>query len=180
MIRLQRCDLMSRSSIKEIDDKEKKRLDELEDKIIRLRKQPSMVEVFDDELIPKILRKKPRMILNCVDEPNLPINCILYPRVFALVHKDCDLTFNPQLLKPYLERDQVLPILDAPLKDYKQEFCELIEQYPYVNSYEFHFLRFYKTTDYDGIGGMCDDCFETKKRLDFKRPIFYLQKRKRI
>lgn len=158
---------MSKSKFKEIDNKEQKRTDEL-DYQLAVGKRVSGAKLFASELIPKILMEKPRVFLQCLDQANLPINCLLYPHVYGIIYVNCPSASNPQQLKPYLERGQILPILASPLSSYKTAFSDLITQYPYVSCYMLALLRFYNETDYDKNGGLCEDHFALEKKSLFK------------
>ena len=155
---------MSKSKFIEIDEKEAKRIDEL-DTEFENRKDVSLATLFDSELIPKIVKKEPRIFQDCPDQLNLPINCLLYERVYCTIYTNCDSALDPQLIKPYLERGLLLPILASPLSSYKTAFSELITNYPYVSCYTFDLLRFYEDMDYDAEGGLCEQHLENEKNL---------------
>ncbi len=82
---------------------------------------------------------------------------------------------NPSLIRPYLERDVILPVLSENLKFYSPAFLNLIVQYPYMSNQARFFFKYHSHTDFRA----CPDCYNKlwpmmlskirKSRLDQKQ-----------
>jgi hypothetical protein len=120
---------------RKIDEKEEARIDNLVDELFS-GKEIDQVELFGNETIPKMLKETPLSYFNSFYGvyDKLPINCLLYPKIIIYVCPYCPCVSNTSLIKPFLERGIVLPVLSYPLKSYKPEFVNLVLTPMFVTS----------------------------------------------
>jgi hypothetical protein len=156
-------------TFKRVDEKEERRIEKLA-QTFESGKPITRAEVFDSEIIPKILEGKPLSFVESFHKHNIafPLNCLLFQRILVTICPGCDCNSNPELIKPYLERKMILPILTFPLSRFETNFADLIVQYPYIGAQTFSFLRnvqvFISGEPVRGI--MCPHCFEeTAERI---------------
>jgi hypothetical protein len=165
---------------KRLDEEEGKRLDEAAD-AIESGKTVELPDIFGNEIMPKMLEEKPLLLLSSLNKTDLelPANCLTYSKVLGEVCPGCDCTKNPELIKPYLEREMVLPILLAPLAEYKSAFADLVIQYPYIGSQTLDFLRMARLLSADeGKGALCPTCFDERCKEILKRVSIVSKDRK--
>ena len=152
-----------------IDKEEEERVDALWNSFLSGEKI-SVNEVFGSKKIPLILKEKPLAFWHSFRDanPTLPLNCLLFPRTVVEICPGCDCNLNPELLKPYLERDLLLPALTFDLNHYNPAFAELITQYPYIGADSLDFFRAATFISKMNKTAKCEDCFEEscKKILD--------------
>lgn len=152
--------MRTRGKFEQIDKKEDKRIDDLWDSFHSDEKITN-ADVFDNETIPMILKEKPLAFLDSfrTANPRLPLNCLLFPRTLVEICPGCDCSEEPELVKPYLENELVLPLLTHNLAHYPREFSELIIQYPYVGVQSYSFFVASKFIE-EGSVLLCSHCFD--------------------
>lgn len=74
----------------------------------------------------------------------------------------CDCNSNPELIKPYLERGVVLPILTLPYNYYNPHLLDVIVKYPHIGFHSFWTYRFVKSTSEESKNAhvYCPHCFD--------------------
>ena len=143
-----------------IDKEESKRIDRAAE-IFAKEERISLPEIVENETIVAELESAPRLWTSGFSEANVsfPMNSIMYSKILNAICPHCSCSKNPDLIKPYLERGVVLPVLIGPLKDYPADFASLIIQHPYIGRKTFRFLRFVRRYSSDEKGGLCSKCF---------------------
>jgi len=149
--------------IRRIDRKEEEHVKKLAD-AFDAGEGITLNEVFNSEMIPKMLDERPLSYIDSFHkgDPALTLNCLIFPRMIVTICPGCDCNANPELIKPYLESGIVLPVLLAPLQDFKAGFADLALQYPYIGLHTFDLLRFvqsYSTAGEDE-SAICPHCFD--------------------
>jgi hypothetical protein len=146
---------------KKIDRNEKERVDELWKELESGKERFNAAEVFGSHIIAKMLDEKPLCYYESFDLTNckLPLSCLLYSRAVVEVCPLCDCNSNPSLIKPYLERGLILPVLLSKLKKYTPEFTDLVIQYPYVGEYAFNFMTYINPYT---AAVMCEHCYNER------------------
>lgn len=154
--------MRARGKFEEIDKKEDKRISDLWDSF-HSDEEIADADVFDNETIPMILKEKPLAFWDSfrVANPRLPLNCLLFPRTLVQICPGCDCSDEPELLKPYLEKELILPLLTHDLAQYPREFSELIIQYPYVGVQSYSFFVSSKFIE-EGSVLLCEHCFDER------------------
>ena len=71
----------------------------------------------------------------------LPNTIPFSDRVFVEICPSCKCVHSPNLLKPYLERDLVIPVLNSKYDEYSPNFIELLLAYPHMSNVEFYGIR---------------------------------------
>lgn len=154
---------MSKNARERIDKRERERINKVS-QAFDDGKHVTWPEVFDSEVIPKILLEQPFSFIEGFYEEDvlLPVNCLLFPRILVTICIHCDCNNNPELIKPYLERQMILPILNSPLSYFKPDFADLIAQYPYIGAETFRFLKYVQlvTSEEAQRGSLCPHCFD--------------------
>jgi hypothetical protein len=142
-----------------IDKKEKERINELYKELESGKEKFTATEIFGSNTIAKILSDKPLSYYDSFDDTNskLPLSCLLYPHVLANVCPLCSCNSDPLLIKPYLERGFLLPILNSDLAKYKPKFIDLIIQYPHIGAETFGFLS--DASPYTATV-LCEHCYD--------------------
>jgi hypothetical protein len=130
------------SILHRIDQKEKARVLTLE-KELEKKKTINTADAFDSETIPQWLKEKPISSSHSfrANDVVLPLNCVLYSKVLLSICPRCECVANPELLKPYLDRELVLPILTADMQGYTAKFARMITEYPYIGRHTLLFLK---------------------------------------
>lgn len=160
-----------------IDRKEKERISHLWETLYSGEKI-FPTEVFGSKAIPRILEDTPLAYWNSFSDANpmLPLDCLLFSKTIVMICPKCDCSINPELLKPYLERELIVPLLTHRLSDYRDDFSELIIQYPYV-SFDTH--SFVKIIDLfkrcPSETAHCEHCFD-KITEQIKRKLLEIPK----
>jgi hypothetical protein len=156
---------MSKSIFERIDDEEEKRLDAIEEELDS-EKEVSPAEILGNENLAKMLNDKPLLFLDSLhgSSPELPSKCLINSKILGFVCPKCDFAKKPELLKPYLERELIIPVLGSHLADYKKSFSEMIIEYPYIGSGTVEFLRNDLILSSPDGNAMCPHCF--KKRCN--------------
>lgn len=128
--------------LRRIDQKEKARVLTLE-KELKKKKTINTADAFDSETIPRWLEEKPISSSNAflANDVVLPLNCVLFSKVLLSICPRCECVANPELLKPYLDRELVLPILTSNMQGYSAKFARMITQYPYIGPRTLLFLK---------------------------------------
>lgn len=146
---------------KKIDKEENERVDKLYKQTESGKEKFTLAEIFGSKAIANILSDKPLSYYDGFSETNskLPLTCLLYSHVLINICPLCTCNVNPSLIKPYLERGLVLPILISNLAKYSPEFIDLVIQYPYIGRYAFDFL-----TDVHPYTStvICEHCYEKR------------------
>lgn len=159
---------MSKAIFREIDKKEMGRFEQLY-KAAEKEEKIAPEEIFGSEVIPDILKEKPLSFVPYFREndPSIPLNCLLFSRILVDICPSCSCNQKPELIKPYLERGMILPLLAGPLGAYNPKFAEIVIQYPYVNALAYDYLKVEQTYALDKHNiGTCPHCFElTCKRI---------------
>jgi hypothetical protein len=150
---------LSKDIARRAEQKEKKRIIELA-KEFDAGKTIDSFQVFDSEIIPHILEEKPLLMLENFrnTDPSLPTNFIFYSKILVPICPDCYCNSNPELIRPYLERNLILPILADHLTTYRTDFLDLAFQYPYIGTHTFRFVRYLRCASKDSEG-LCPRCF---------------------
>jgi len=156
---------LSKRIFRKIDEEEEKRIDGIWERVEKAETEKvtfSLTEVFDSETTGKILGERPLSIIESFHkgEVVLPVNCLLFPRTLVIICPECDCNKDSELIKPYLEREMIVPVLSYPLQDYRTDFADLIIQYPYVGTRTFSFLREIKSQN---EGEICEHCFNERR-----------------
>ena len=146
----------------QIDKKEDKRINDLWDSFYSDEKIAD-ADVFDNETVPIILKEKPLAFWGSfrTANPGLPLNCLLFPRTLVSICPGCDCSQEPELIKPYLERELILPLLTHDLARYPRGFSELVIQYPYVGVQSYSFFVGSKYIE-EGSVLLCEHCFDER------------------
>ena len=154
---------MSGDIYERIDLEEKKRIKQAAETFHK-EKRISLSEIVGNETIERELIKGPRLWASSFPEANasLPLNSLIYSKILTSICPKCTCAKNPSLIKPYLERGVILPVLLNPLRDYSAAFANLIIQYPYIGAESYRFLRFVRRECSDVKGGMCTNCYSKK------------------
>lgn len=145
-----------------IDKKEKERVDKTTE-AFESGKSIDLVEVYGSETIHNFLKERPLMWRRGFYQTDvtLPLNCLIYSKILVSICPGCDCNTNPELIRPYLEKEMILPVLFAPLTEFKADLADLIIQYPYIGVYTYGFLRYIRMMTSDEKGrGLCGECFE--------------------
>ncbi len=123
-------------------------------------------DVFNSKEIPEILNEKPISYLTSfnVDDTALPLNCMLYPRTIVSICSKCDCNSNPELIKPFLERKLILPVLSEGYENYNPNLMDILIQYPHIGFPSLWLLRvvqFSFTPEKEPLA-VCPHCFKEK------------------
>lgn len=160
---------MSQKS-KRIDKEEEEKVKMLW-KTLESRKRLTAAEIFESKTIAKIVEEKPLSFNYSFRESNatLPLNCLLYPQVLVTICRGCDCNRKPELLRPYLERQMVLPILTHPLEEFDSDFADLIVQYPFIGVYTLNFIRDAQIFTSPERQALCPHCYEESANRILKK-----------
>jgi len=96
---------------------------------------------FKSDDVRRTLEKGNQAIISGFDEKLLPSIIPFSDRVLVEVCPRCKCVRNPDLLKPYLERQLVIPVFGANFFYYPPEFVESIQGFPYISNPEFYDIR---------------------------------------
>jgi hypothetical protein len=146
------------SILRRIDQKEKARLLILE-KELEKKKTINTADAFDSETIPEWLEEKPISSSHSfrTNDVVLPLNCVLFSKVLLSICPRCECAANPELLKPYLDRELVLPILTSGMEGYTAKFARMITQYPYIGHRTLLFLKLHALSHKTVL---CPHCYD--------------------
>jgi hypothetical protein len=119
------------------DAKEEARIKEVKNRFDKEHKI-SIHHIFGSEMIVNNLKNsRPLSYVPSLNESygSLPLNSLLYSQILVRICKYCLEGCKGNLIKPYLERNLVIPVLSYPLSEYKSDFIEEILKYPYISCY---------------------------------------------
>ncbi len=154
---------LSDGTPKRMDEKEEERIKSLA-KSVDSGEGITLAEIVDSDIIPSILKKRPLSYIEGFSAKDVafPINCLLFDRIILEICPYCNCVQNPELIRPYLEREMVLPILMSRYQLYEAEFLDLIVQYPYIGGYTFNFLRsvYARASGEAKKGLLCPHCYK--------------------
>lgn len=112
---------------------------------------------FKSEAVSRTLEQKNQAILSGFQAEILP-NIVPFSKcVFVEVCPDCGCTRNPELIKPYLDRQFVIPILGATYVAYPKHFIDLMLGYPHISCHEFYNYRNLALIQQKGIKRLTPD-----------------------
>jgi hypothetical protein len=97
--------------------------------------------IFRNKKIPELIKKGNQAHVDGFDNELLPNSIPFSDKTFLQICTDCPCVKNPSLLTPYLERDQVIPILDSVYSAYPDKFIESIITYPHITTHEYRNYR---------------------------------------
>lgn len=121
------------------------------------------LEIFESKSVANMLEEEPLSIQPSFRETSvaLPMNCLLFSKILVTICPMCSCSGNPKLLRPYLEREMVLPILTFPLQHYNADFANLIIKYPYIGAETYLFVKEAHafTSPLGRKSYMCPHCF---------------------
>jgi len=130
------------------------------------KKDSSITTFFKSDDVRKTLEKGSQAFICGFNEELLPSIIPFSDRVLVEVCPKCKCVKRPDLLKPYLERQLVIPVLGDSYTNYPPEFVESIQGYPYVSYPEFYDIRSFairrglaqllSEAEVEGIRNACD------------------------
>jgi hypothetical protein len=155
---------MSKPLLEKIESDEKSRLQDVLDRFVK-GKTIDIFDILGNETTAKdIINGSPRLWAESFPEASssLPMNSLLYSKILVTACPDCTCSKQPELLKPYLERGIVIPVLSEPLTEYKEDFANMVLQYPYVGNQASMLLKYVRIKSSHEEGGICTNCYQKK------------------
>lgn len=104
-------------------------------------KDSHITTFFKSDDVRKTLEKGSQPIISGFNEEILPSIIPFSDRVLVEVCPKCKCVKHPDLLKPYLERQLIIPVFGASCTYYPPEFVESVQGYPYISFPEFYDIR---------------------------------------
>ena len=151
---------------KKIDKEENDRINELYKQVQSGKDKFTAAEVFGSEAVSRMLGEKPLSYYDTFTEigSKLPLTTLLHSHVLINICPWCSCSHDPSLIEPHLERGLVLPVLNTKLAKYRQDFIDLVIQFPYITKDAFAFLTnmhpYTRTV-------ICDHCYKEEWKTVF-------------
>lgn len=177
---------MVNSYYEKLDESEKSRIEEVH-KNSKDTKLVFFKDIFRNKSIIKAVTEKDKAYIHSFDSEIIPSAILFYKTVFVEICPGCKCVWEPELIKPYLEKKIIIPILQNPYSSYNNNFSDIILQYPHISMYEFDTFRTLRLYDEvkKGICPSCaseslNKCYELiEQNLDMfpkDKPVNYYQK----
>jgi hypothetical protein len=127
-------------------------------------------EIFQSSEINKLIQRGSTLYTSSFAQAieTMPASCLFHPRILIEICTACSCVKYPDVLKPYLDRNLVLPVLTTSLAQFPSNFAEMITQRPYISVQSYNFIRssWYRSDwgeEKKDEEAVCPHCFSVQK-----------------
>jgi hypothetical protein len=164
---------MDKEYLARLDRAEKRRVDEILDEMGRSN-TVELPRLLRNDTVVEVVLTEGKALMDGYDANVLPTSTLFYKRFLLGICPSCQCARKPELLRPFLERDLVVPMLSSSYEHYPVAFADEILRYPHMSSHEFNSFRQLSLEIQEGKW-VCPDCTDeifkrTKSLLGRFRP----------
>jgi len=131
---------MDKKKLETIDKDESGRIDEFSNRW-NIEKSIDVEDIFKHKNLINAINND-NALIGSFDEKQILSSVPFYSAIFVQVCPKCSCVKNPDLLKPYLNSNVVIPILTDHYSEFAKQFVMEIIRYPHISFREFDFYRF--------------------------------------